>query len=761
VAKSICIATIDFEPLVVVGGIGTCYNALAKLLSRNGWDVTVLFHSSADISRFAEEYQHTYGINFYNANALVEEAGRDLFEFTRDSHWAQGRSHIFHEALNLLTSNYKHHFNLVEFPEWGGAAFIPIQMKKNLGLLDARMIVRLQGPTEWVDEGLGKEYADYDDLKLNYLEKYSFENADIQVSPTRHLLQWCSEHGWTVRPEASLCATPCNVPSVSPQNEVFTKRHEIVFFGRFEERKGVIEFIEALRYIRTINPEFPAQYRITFLGKEGSLSQSYIAHKLHPFKWDYLTLERDHAISYLVKNARLVAIPSRLDNFPNTVLECMAARIPFVTSRSGGIPEILQVGSELYESVSTNATNPESLGELIRNYLRYDNERIQRLLNLASERCREVTDPQAILKWYEERVTNVWLEIPTYSPSIDHEAVTVIVPTRNVGKYLETALHSLLNQTFDKVKILIFDTSTDQRDLQLLDSIEQKGYGNVRVIRERDEGRYSASGVGRSMNQALTYVDTKYVMQCDGDNISKAKMVETFVKCIRNRKDVAALSSYHAAFWDEDEEKVLACLRNETKFEPRFYFKPIGPCLPALFFENTQGDANSIYLTEAIRAVGGWPEAGFHDWGLWLRLIRAGYAIDVIPTILYYFRDRRDSVTKLTKRFEVDEANIRIIQSMIESRPELVSRYYRSIHRLARFSSSLRNDVDRDLESKKSNLPALVEGATLDLWFKRGLVGISLKGLVYYYLYSRRWGHLAALRKMMRDGSFHLRRRQV
>jgi GT2 family glycosyltransferase len=46
--------------------------------------------------------------------------------------------------------------------------------------------------------------------------------------------------------------------------------------------------------------------------------------------------------------------------------------------------------------------------------------------------------------------------------------------------------------------------------------------------------------------------------------------------------------------------------------------------------------------------------------------------------------------------------------------------------------------------------PSLDEGAILDHWFGKGLMGSALKAMTYFHLYSRRWGRLAAVRKMLR-----------
>ena len=110
-SKSICLATIDFEGLVEVGGIGSYYAELARLLSRSGWNVTVLFHSTDDksVGKFAERYYRDHNIPIYSANDLAEESGEDPKQIWRDASWHQARSHVFHEALRtLVTVSYTH-----------------------------------------------------------------------------------------------------------------------------------------------------------------------------------------------------------------------------------------------------------------------------------------------------------------------------------------------------------------------------------------------------------------------------------------------------------------------------------------------------------------------------------------------------------------------------------------------------------------------------------------------------------------------------
>jgi glycosyltransferase involved in cell wall biosynthesis len=363
----------------------------------------------------------------------------------------------------------------------------------------------------------------------------------------------------------------------------------------------------------------------------------------------------------------------------------MFAKIPFVTSRSGGIPEMLGVGSELYASISCAIDNPSNLGDLILQYLNYNEEYVQNLLDLAYQRAKEITNPEEIVQWYNEKLYENQKSFSNKNKD-DKEGpgVTIIIPTRNLttSKYLATTLESLLNQTYKNIKIIIKDASTEPKAILTLEYLKEK-YPNVIIIHKED------IGLGNALNQALSSVDTKYVMQVDGDNIAKPEMVETFVRCMENRNDIVALSCYYAAFTDDNEHRVLKTLTNKRneKYIPHFYYKPIGLCLPLLFFENTAGDANSIFLTDVAKSIGGWPEGSFQDWGMWIKLLANGHNMDVIPTVLFYYRDRPESDLKTKNRFYVDNANIPFIRSIIENIPEFFSsNCYESLHRLIRYS---------------------------------------------------------------------------
>ncbi len=514
--KSICIATPDFEPLTRVGGIGTHYAALTKLLSTNGWDVTVLLcpQELTDLNRIIDRNEP--GPRIYDATALGDVNG-DLKSIVDLQQFTLKRSQVMHRALQALTKERRREFDLIEFPDGGATGFIPVQMRTNYRAYQtSRIIVKLHGSWTWIESE--RPSLTLSDLKRYYLEQYSFENADIQVSSSNYLLNWCRSHGWRIRSDASVCRlNPSGITSNDTHRNL-TEQNEIIFFGVFAETKGVLEFIEVLRHIAQVDIEFPGHYSVSFVGKmAGARSEKEIINRLNKYEVKFLTFPtREEAIDYLHKNARLVVIPSRIDNSPNTILECMLTKIPFVTSRSGGIPEMLGVDSELYEAVSCSIENLRNLPTLIHKYLKLDNAYTNELLNLAYERGRSIINPKKILQWYEQRLHEN--DKSQRNPPRQPETVTIIIPTKNDRKYLETALNALLNQTYNNFKLIIIESKIESKNFLDLEGCVKK-FPNAKLIQKDD---FSA---GDALNQALPYVDTKYFMEVDDDNISKPNMI--------------------------------------------------------------------------------------------------------------------------------------------------------------------------------------------------------------------------------------------
>jgi hypothetical protein len=144
-------------------------------------------------------------------------------------------------------------------------------------------------------------------------------------------------------------------PSIVPQsgataesNEPATVQHidELVYFGTLETRRGLALFCDALDRIPA---ETAKKIRaVTFLGREsivdGIPARTYLEKRAQqwPFPFNIITgHDTNRSMEYLRVKNRLAVIPPILENSPYRVLECLVARVAFVASRVGGIPELI------------------------------------------------------------------------------------------------------------------------------------------------------------------------------------------------------------------------------------------------------------------------------------------------------------------------------------------------------------------------------------------------------------------------------------
>src|SRR5262249_16861114 len=145
----------------------------------------------------------------------------------------------------------------------------------------------------------------------------------------------------------------------------------ITFFGRLEQRKGIALFCDALDRLVRLNPP---KFTVSFLGKAAKVggrdATDFIEDRAKhwPFEWRIISDRHQRSALELVRQSGdMGVIASIEDNLPNAVLECLCAQIPFLASRSGGIPEA--IAAEDVET-ATFPTDPVALAIRLSNALR-------------------------------------------------------------------------------------------------------------------------------------------------------------------------------------------------------------------------------------------------------------------------------------------------------------------------------------------------------------------------------------------------------
>jgi glycosyltransferase involved in cell wall biosynthesis len=117
--------------------------------------------------------------------------------------------------------------------------------------------------------------------------------------------------------------------------------HRILFVGHVQERKNQNAFIDAVAPLAQRHP-----FKIEFYGQCGANSfEREFRARVEKYEWcSYEGMKGRDELKEAFRGASLLVLPSLEDNCPMSVLEAMAAGIPIVASRVGGVPELIEDG---------------------------------------------------------------------------------------------------------------------------------------------------------------------------------------------------------------------------------------------------------------------------------------------------------------------------------------------------------------------------------------------------------------------------------
>lgn len=624
--RSICIVANELKYLFRNGGIGTHNWLLAESLADAGWDVHVLYCADVEDPSVFNRIRASWkpkGISLRHLDEFSSpqyDQVRCLLVGDLDRHSMRIR-----RALEQLDA--RHHFDLIEFAEWAGHGFRSIQAHKmGLSFSDARIIVRLHSSNQWCRDANRLWMGGLNDLHVDFYERYCFENADYQLSPSRYMLEYARSVGWNVRNDAQVIPYCYPTPSSKPnlRNDSPT---EVVFFGRLEQRKGLKLFLETAK-------QLPAEIAVSFLGKDlcldgvpaSKLISDYLGDRSHTI---HSSFDSDEALAYLGRGNRVAVMPSLVENYPFTVLECAVNAIPVLASNVGGIPEIIS-DAELQQAILFEP-NVNSLRTRIEEYFSVPATTRSHWATKLREKCAVVRNNQQVCAQYHQLATSLPVQKHVTEP-----LVTLVVPYFNMGDYLPETLESLANQDYPCIEVIIVnDGSTDEHSLQVLEQMRTK-YPQFQFVTQPNQGLSGAR------NQGLQLARGKYFIPVDADNIARPHMVSSFVRAMERNPDVSAITCYLLAF--EQSTDIAA-----GNF--RFAYRPSGGPYVAASFLNVYGDANAITKTSALRSVGGYEidrDTTCEDWELYVKLARCGHKLDVLPEHLFYYRYRPAGLLRTT-----------------------------------------------------------------------------------------------------------------
>lgn len=595
----------DFQGPVRNGGVGTAFFELAKHYQKLGNEVECLLTCQ-------EEYIEGKGFDYWVIEYL--KYGLHLVLLERHFPATLLDSHIFHSRELNISYRSSLYCKVSEpeyvfFGDYGGEGFY---INKTFGR-GYKTISVMHGTSYWGRLENSESINGHTDLTLFDVEMDSVKFADLSIFPSQYIYNWHKKYFDGDLPNRKFI---CNIYTPNAEllklNKPIKSIKSIVFFGRLEFRKGFDIFIKLCQKLKSEHPDL----KFFALGKLGAYSGGSILNYLNQHAPSIAStvevlngMSSSEAIKFIKNNSGLVVFPSRSDNCPMTILECISNGIPIAVSSTGGQSELIAPkfhGSHVFSP---------SVGDA---YLK-----IKNLINLKSNCVPAESDFSKNAKMALDNKLLLSIKNKKYINKLKNKnpiAVSVVIPTINKKKMELTRLLKLIySSTRDNYKlaeVIVVNDGGDSFDNEQLVEFDLMGVVHVDSVNQYP---------GAARNLGVTYASGDYLIFLDDDNIPSLDMIDLYAKRL-TESNADIISSW---FYVEDKEKGLTYIQTTPGLSG---FSDI--------YENKICDNNMLISATVFQECGGYKAhwgVGFEDYALLLRAIRLGAKVEIIDKPLFTY----------------------------------------------------------------------------------------------------------------------------
>lgn len=198
--------------------------------------------------------------------------------------------------------------------------------------------------------------------------------------------------------------------------------------------------------------------------------------------------------------------------------------------------------------------------------------------------------------------------------------ISIVIPCRDLGRWLDEALESVFAQTRQDFEIVIVDDgSRDEATVRCFDAWQRE---RTRLLRTPPEG------VCAARNRGATEARGELLCFLDADDRLRPRFLERLAGRLEAEPALTFASPWIHLFGDEEWD-----------------WTPDRCDLPALLSECTVATPALVRKRAFLDAGGFDPafSAGHEDWDLWLTIVEGGGAGAIVPEILFDYRRRAGS----------------------------------------------------------------------------------------------------------------------
>ena len=651
------------------GGIGTYVENCAKMFANAGDDVTVIVRSlNGDKVEKAEEgyrivrFQHgegeEYGILGYD-NALAYQ---------------------YYKVIMKMIEKYGKP-DVIEMQEYNayGQYIIQNKLLLNEKLKDIPLVVHLHTPsfeTLRVNQFNTYEFPFY---WIGEMEKFCIKGADALLCPSQFLadkLQYLTDT------KINVINLPFDIDKkeLEKYKDKIKEKEEkktILYFGRTEYRKGVIQMLKGAEKLW----EKGLDFKIKIIGGDTKLESkgTFIGEDLKKKYAKYIesgNLEIHKPIPHLeliphILSATAVTIPSLYENFPNTCIYSMWLGKPVLVSKSGGQAEMVKESGK--NGIIFDWEKEGDFEEKLEKILNMNDKELLEMGENAQKRIHCLCNMEDNLKrrraFFEkvieekEKSKNKFpfveeLQMEKYKKEYEYEKdlLSVVIPYYNLGNVLPETIESIKASTYKKYEIIIVnDGSNDEESISVLENYRDDS--SIRIIDIKNKGLANARNVGADVARG------EFIAFIDADDKVDDAFYERAIDILKKYNNVSYVYSWVQYF------------EGSNGVWPTFNVH-----IPYLLCANMLAAFVVIRKNDFLNFGKNRMkmEYGMEDYDGWVSLATHGYLGVSIPEKLNLYRVRKDSMSRQFNK----KMRIFLYEQSISEHNELLKKYAKDAYML-------------------------------------------------------------------------------
>jgi glycogen synthase len=522
----------------------------------------------------------------------------------------------------------------LEASDYRGHGLVPLQARNSghRSLRGCTIAVRLMGAVEAICMH-DRTWREPGNRILFDFEREALRLADLLVWPGGDVLDLYRRFlGFSLPPAEQVrfpLAQPAEPPAVGRRDMGEPLR--ILYAGRLQEVKGVLELVEACRALDGDD------WRLAMIGGDtntaplaASMRETIETMCAGDARVTLLERVPREELQGLYEQHDLLAVPSKFEVWPNIALEAMRAGLPVLASPVSGLTEIVEHGVTGWHTAGFDRFAIQMALER----LLADRDEVERVRASGEvfRRFERLTAPGPILARYRELLDGRPHPAPLQrSPRPSEPLVTGIVPYYGEHELVGEAVASLLAQTHRNLEVTIVnDGSFDPEDAILAELAEDP---RVRVLTQLNDGEQSARNLG------AIDAEGDYLAMLDADNVFEPEFVERAVAMLEADPELAYVTCWLHFI---GEPAAIEAYGTEG-------FPALGNGVRSDDAINSDGDTIAVLPRRLFSELGyRYDErAGMAaDWALYRVLRDDGRLGAVIPERLARYRVRVDSLSK-------------------------------------------------------------------------------------------------------------------